>query len=51
VVKAIRNAILDVLEERFGVVKKGIVPGWPLLDDPAILRSLHRKSVKVCEIW
>lgn len=46
-VKATRNDILDVLSERFGVVKKGISARLAAIDDPAVLRSLHKKSVKV----
>ncbi len=46
-VKATRSAVLDVLSERFGVVKKGISARLAAIDDPAVLRSLHRKSVKV----
>jgi hypothetical protein len=46
-VKAIRNDILDVLGERFGVVKKGIGIRLAAIDDPAVLRSLLKKSVKV----
>ncbi|MCL6447886.1 MAG: hypothetical protein K6U04_06995 [Armatimonadetes bacterium] len=46
-VKAIRDDILDVLSERFGVVKKGIGKKLAAIDDPAVLRSLLKKSVKV----
>jgi hypothetical protein len=46
-VKATRNDILDVLGERFGVVKKGIGIRLAAIDDPAVLRSLLKKSVKV----
>jgi len=46
-VKATRDAILDVLSERFGVVRKGIATKLATIADPAVLRSLLRKSVKV----
>jgi predicted transposase YdaD len=46
-VKATRNDILDVLGERFGVVKKGISARLAAIDDSAVLRSLLKKSVKV----
>jgi len=46
-VKATRNDILDVLGERFGVVKKGISTRLAAIDDAAVLRSLLKKSVKV----
>ncbi|MBC7326103.1 MAG: hypothetical protein H5T99_12455, partial [Moorella sp. (in: Bacteria)] len=46
-VKAIREDIIDVLSERFGVVKKGIGAKLAAIDDLAVLRSLHRKSIKV----
>lgn len=45
--KATRDAILDVLSERFGVVKAGIGKRLAAIDDPAVLRSLHRRSIKV----
>ncbi|MGB9887968.1 MAG: Rpn family recombination-promoting nuclease/putative transposase [Moorellales bacterium] len=46
-IKAIREDILDVLSERFGVVRKGIATKLAAIDDPAVLRSLLRRSVKV----
>jgi len=46
-IEALKNAILEVLEERFMRVKKGISGKLSAIDDPAVLRSLHRKSVKV----
>ena len=46
-IKAIREDILDVLSERFGVVKTGIGKKLAGIDDPAVLRSLLRRSVKV----
>lgn len=36
-----------MLNERFGVVKKGIGTKLAEIDDPAVLRSLLRKSAKV----
>lgn len=46
-VKAIRDGILDVLSERFGVGRHGIGTNLTAIDDPAVLRSLLEKSVKV----
>ena len=33
--------------QRFGVLKKGLSQKLAEIDDPAVLRSLHRKSIKV----
>lgn len=46
-VKAIREDILDVVSERFGTLRKGLGKKLAAIDDPAVLRSLLRKSVKV----
>jgi len=46
-VKAIREAILDVLSERFGTFRKGLSKKLGAIDDPAVLRSLLRKSIRV----
>jgi len=49
-IKALRGAILDILEERFGMIKKGIGKKLELIDDPAMLKSLHKKSIKVASL-
>ncbi|TDA70070.1 MAG: hypothetical protein D9V47_03415 [Clostridia bacterium] len=46
-VRAIREDIVDMLSERLGMVKTGIGKKLAAIDDPAVLRSLHRKSIKV----
>jgi len=38
---------LDVLEERFGIIKKGIGKKIRAIDDPVVLRSLHKRSIKI----
>ncbi len=45
-IKALQEAIMDILEDRFGAVKKGIGKRLAALDDPAVLRSLLKKSVR-----
>jgi len=49
-IKTLREAILDVLGERFGLVKKGISQRVRAIDDPALLRSLHKRSIKVSSL-
>ena len=46
-VSALRNAILDVLEERFGSVGKDVRGQLQAIKDPGVLKSLHRKSIRV----
>ena len=46
-VETLQDAILEVLKERFGGVKNGIGSKLSAIDDPAVLHSLHKKSVKV----
>lgn len=45
-IKALQGAILDVLEERFGMVKKGIGKKVKVIDDPAMLKFLLKKGIK-----
>jgi len=49
-IKALQGAILDILEERFGMIKKGTGKKLELIDDPAVLKSLHKKSIKVASL-
>ena len=44
--KALQGAILDVLEERFGIIKKGLGKKIKAIDDPAVLKSLLKKGIK-----
>ncbi|MGQ9532469.1 MAG: Rpn family recombination-promoting nuclease/putative transposase [Desulfotomaculales bacterium] len=46
-IETLRRGIQDVLEERFGRIKRGMGRKLAAIDDPAVLRLLHRKSVKV----
>lgn len=46
-VKAIREGILDVLVERFGAIKQGIGAKLAAVGDPAVLRSLLRRTIRV----
>ena len=48
--EALQEGILDVLEERFGIIKKGVSRKLELIDDPAVLKSLHKKSVKAASL-
>ncbi|MBE3587616.1 MAG: hypothetical protein IMW93_03485 [Thermoanaerobacteraceae bacterium] len=49
-IKALQEAILDILEERFGMPKKNIGKKIKAIDDPVFLKSLHRKTVKVASL-
>lgn len=49
-VKALQGTILDILEERFETVKKGIGKKIRAIDDPGVLKSLHKKSIKVATL-
>ncbi|HHW43542.1 MAG TPA: hypothetical protein GXX25_06990 [Desulfotomaculum sp.] len=49
-IKALQEAILDILEERFGMSKKNIGKKIKAIDDPVFLKSLHRKTVKVASL-
>ena len=46
-VRAIQKAILEVLSERFGIVKGGLGKKLAAIDDVAVLHSLLKKSIKV----
>jgi len=46
-IATLQSDIIEVLTERFGVLKRGLAQKLAEIDDPAVLRSLHRKSVKV----
>ena len=48
--EVLQEDILDILEERFGIIKKGISRKLELIDDPAVLKSLHKKSIKVASL-
>lgn len=41
-----QEAIVDVLTERFGLVERGLAQRLAATEDPAVLRVLHRKSIK-----
>ena len=43
-VATLQGGIIDVLTERFGVLKKGLSQKLAEINDPAVLRSLLRKS-------
>jgi hypothetical protein len=42
-----REAVIDILEIRFEVVPQSIVKVIHEIDDPSILKILHRKAIKV----
>jgi hypothetical protein len=46
-IATLQSSIIEVLTERFGVIKKGLSQKLAEIDDPAVLRSLLRKSTKV----
>jgi len=46
-IKTLQEDILDVLEERFGIIKKGLGKRVKAIDDPDVLKSLFKKSIKV----
>jgi len=46
-IETLQRDIQEVLEERFGRVKKGMGKKLAAIDDPAVLRSLLKKSVRV----
>jgi len=46
-VRAIQKAILEVLSERFGIVKGGLRKKLAAIDDVTVLHSLLKKSIKV----
>ncbi|WP_406678001.1 Rpn family recombination-promoting nuclease/putative transposase [Moorella sp. ACPs] len=46
-IEALRDSILDVLEERFGVLRSGIGKKLEEIDDSAALKSLFKMSLKV----
>ena len=48
--ETLQEYILDILEERFGIIKKGVSRKLELIDDPAVLKSLHKKSIKVASL-
>lgn len=39
--------LTNVVSWRFGMPKKGLSQKLAEIDDPAVLRSLHRRSIKV----
>ncbi|HHY97133.1 MAG TPA: hypothetical protein GX509_00150 [Firmicutes bacterium] len=47
---ALQNAILDVLEERFGMVDEGLGRQLRAVDDLKLLKSLHRMSIKALSV-
>ena len=49
-IKTLQEDILDVLAERFGLIKKGIGKKIMSVNDPLVLKSLHKKSVKVASL-
>jgi len=49
-IKTLQEDILDVLAERFGLIKKGMGKKIKAIDDPLVLKSLHKKSVKVTSL-
>jgi hypothetical protein len=46
-IETLRRDIQEVLEGRFGRIKRGMGRKLAAIDDPAVLRLLLRKSVKV----
>jgi len=46
-IKTLQEDILGVLEERFGIIKKGLGKRVKAIDDPDVLKSLFKKSIKV----
>jgi hypothetical protein len=42
-----QEAIVDVLAEGLGLMEKGLAQRLAVAEDPAVLRVLHRKSIKV----
>ena len=49
-IKTLQEDILDVLEERFGIIKKGLGKRVKAIDDPDVLKSLFKKSIKVASL-
>ena len=49
-IKTLQEDILDVLEERFGIIKKGLGKRVKAIDDPDVLKSLFKKSIKVASM-
>jgi|GEM_PF-3981329 len=43
-IKALQDAILDILEERFGLLRKNIGKKIKAIDDPALLKSFFSRS-------
>jgi len=48
--KKAREAIVEVLEERFGTVDSSLMEKLTAIEDLGLLTSLHRKSVKIASI-
>jgi len=45
--KATREAVVDVLEERFGRAPQSVVEVINGMNDPSLLKSLHRSAVSL----
>jgi len=45
-IATLQSNIVEVLTERFGMLKRGLAQVAEI-DDPAVLRDLHRKSAEV----
>jgi len=46
-IETLREDIMEVLQERFGIMKKGINKQLQEIDDPSLLKFLLKKSIKV----
>ena len=49
-IKTLQEGIPDVPAECFGLIKKGIGKKIMAIDDPLVLKSLPKKSVKVASL-
>ena len=47
ILQSAREAVMDILELRFGVVPESMLKRLNEIHDPSILKMLHRKAVKV----
>jgi len=48
--QALRGALVDVLEERFGTVSRSLRNSLKDINDPDILKSLHKKALHVSSL-